>query len=95
METPDKVYARISSARARIQHLKYLASSISDGEARKALRRVIADREDRLFSMEAERCLVALANSEIRRDPYSSPAVWLAEYKRVEGEYKKIVEARR
>jgi hypothetical protein len=91
----EKIYARIESSRARIQHLRFIAENISDRGARRALERVIASREDHLHMMMVEHLAVRLYLAEQKRDGFNQPGGWVAELARVEGEYKKIVEARR
>lgn len=91
----EKIYQRIETARARIAYLRFIAENISDRGARKALARVISSREDYLHMMMVEHIAVRLYLSEQKTEPYNAPGSWIKELERVEGEYKKIVEARR
>lgn len=91
----EKIYQRIETARARIQHLRFIASNLSDRGARKALEKVIASREDHLHMMQVEHIAARLFLAEQKTEPYNAPGSWIKELQRVEGEYKKIVEARR
>lgn len=91
----EKFYQRIESSRSRIQHLRFIASNLSDRSARKALERVIASREDHLFDMVVENVAVRLYLAEQKTEPYNAPGSWIKELQRVEAEHKKTVEARR
>ena len=91
----EKIYQRIETARARIAHLRFIAENISDRGARKALERVIASREDHLHMMQVEHIVARLYFAEQKKEAFNAPGAWVKELQRVEGEYKKIVEARR
>ena len=78
--------SRISAARSRIAHLRYLAGFVEDSEARRALVGIICEREDRLYSMLLESIIVHLAEAYRRRDSFNDPDVWLKEFFRIQGE---------
>jgi len=93
--TGNSIDSRISAARSRIAHLRYLAGIIEDSEARRALIGIIREREDRLHSMVLESTLVRLAEAYRRKDSFNDPGVWLKEFLRIQGERAEQIKERR